>query len=86
MMRILVNFVGIFIFVYNILLLVRIVLSWIVADLRSNKFALIIFELTEPLLSPVRRIMPNSGPIDLSPLLVILALQILQHIINSLAT
>lgn len=84
MKQILVNFFGIFVFVYNILLLVRIVMSWIMVDLRGNKFSLVIFELTEPLLMPARKILPNSGPIDFSPLLVLFALQILQHLIAAM--
>jgi YggT family protein len=43
------------------------------------------FRVTEPLLAPVRRYMPDTGPIDFSPLVVILGLWLLQRIILSLA-
>jgi YggT family protein len=45
----------------------------------------IVYRLTEPVLAPVRRYMPDTGPIDFSPLVVILGLWILQRIILSLA-
>lgn len=84
MKQILINFFDIFVFVFNILLLVRIIMSWIMVDLKSNRFSIVIFELTEPLLGPARKLIPGSGPIDFSPLLVLFALQILQHLIDSM--
>jgi YggT family protein len=40
--------------------------------------------LVEPLLSPIRRVMPNLGSLDLSPLVLLLILQVLQIILSSL--
>ncbi len=39
--------------------------------------------LTEPLLSPIRRLMPNLGGIDLSPIILILLLIFLKDLINN---
>jgi len=41
--------------------------------------------LLEPMLAPVRRLMPNTGMIDLSPMVLIIGLTILQIIFNNLA-
>ena len=41
--------------------------------------------LTEPALAPIRRVMPNLGGIDLSPVVLILLLQLLQRLIGMLA-
>ena len=41
--------------------------------------------LLEPILSPIRRIMPNTGAIDFSPLVLIIGLQILQIVLRNLA-
>ncbi|GEO82412.1 YggT family protein [Pararhodospirillum oryzae] len=46
-----------------------------------NRFLILI---TEPVLRPVRRIMPNLGPIDLSPMVVILVLVVIESILRSL--
>ncbi|OCC23819.1 hypothetical protein MB02_08260 [Croceicoccus estronivorus] len=41
--------------------------------------------LLQPLLAPIRRIMPNTGAIDFSPLVLIIGLQILQIVVWNLA-
>ena len=41
--------------------------------------------LLEPILAPIRRIMPNTGAIDFSPLVLIIGLQILQIVLRNLA-
>ncbi|MGE8649957.1 MAG: YggT family protein, partial [Acinetobacter sp.] len=45
----------------------------------------VVQELAEPLLAPFRRIMPNMGMIDLSPILAILALIVIEMIMNQVA-
>jgi YggT family protein len=44
-----------------------------------------LFRVTEPIIDPFRRILPQSGMIDLSPLAAIFALIILSITFNSLA-
>jgi YggT family protein len=62
---------------YVIAIILRMVLSWfppsdgIVAD--ANR---VLWRITEPVLGPVRRALPPLGGLDLSPLIVILVLQI----------
>jgi len=55
----------------------------------SNQFVSAIWTalnaLLQPLLAPIRRIMPNTGAIDFSPLVLIIGLQILQIIVGNLA-
>jgi YggT family protein len=41
--------------------------------------------LLEPILAPVRRIMPDTGMIDLSPMILIIALTIIQIVFKNLA-
>jgi len=38
----------------------------------------------EPLLAPIRRVIPNLGALDLSPLVLLLVLQVLQIVLNNL--
>lgn len=55
----------------------------------SNQFVSAVWTalnaLLQPLLNPIRRIMPNTGSIDFSPLVLIIGLQILQIIVWNLA-
>jgi len=38
-------------------------------------------QMTEPLMGPIRRAMPNTGPLDFSPFIALIALNIIQKII-----
>lgn len=55
----------------------------------SNEFVMAIYRsinsLLEPVLAPIRRIMPNTGAIDFSPLVLIIALQIMLIVLTNVA-
>ena len=55
----------------------------------SNNFVATVWQainaLLDPLLKPIRRVMPNTGGIDFSPLVLIVLLNILQIILGNLA-
>ena len=62
------------------LIIARVLLSWMPINI-SYKIKQSVYELTEPLLSPIRKLIPPSKlGIDLSPIIVIIFLQILQSI------
>jgi YggT family protein len=65
------------------LIIVRVVISWFNPDPYNFLFQLL-YKLTEPILSPFRRLIPiyNVG-IDISPILAVLALIFLQHFLVS---
>jgi YggT family protein len=63
------------IWIYIIALLVQAVMSW-VGSSQSNPVAPLLHSLTEPIVRPIRQIVPTIGMIDLSPLVVILLLQV----------
>ncbi|MGC1380750.1 MAG: YggT family protein [Candidatus Baltobacteraceae bacterium] len=62
--------------VYTILLFVYAVLSWI-PDLRRGRWAYYLAAVIEPVLSPIRRIVPPVGGLDLAFLILLLVLQLL---------
>ena len=73
------------IWMYIIALLIQAVLSWVGnSNNSSNPLAGILYSLTNPLLKPIRRVVPNIGMVDISPLLAILGLNILLIIVNGL--
>lgn len=61
---------------YTFALFVQAILSWVGPGV-SNPAGSILWSLNEPLLRPVRRVIPPMSGLDLSPLVVILALQVL---------
>jgi len=65
---------------YTLTLFVQAVLSWMGPGGR-NPAADILWSLNEPLLKPVRRFIPPIGGFDLSPLVVMLALQVLIRLV-----
>lgn len=74
------------------LVIVQFVLSLLIAFNvvnMSNQFVAAIWTalnaLLQPLLAPIRKIMPNTGSIDFSPLVLIIGLQVLQIIVWNLA-
>lgn len=65
--------------VYFYAVILRVLLSWISpAGLHQSPAGSILTSLTEPLMRPARRLIPPIGGLDLSPIAVLLALQLLQ--------
>ena len=68
------------------LIFATIILSWVVMFTQSRSpYIEVIQELAEPLLAPFRRLLPNMGMIDLSPILAILTLFVIQRIMDAVA-
>jgi YggT family protein len=68
----------------NLAIFLRVILSWLpVLDPRHPAMRLL-DDLTEPILAPVRRILPQTGPIDFSPLVALLLLGLVQRAVVSL--
>lgn len=62
------------------LIFIRVVLSWMVQD-RSSLMDFMM-RCTEPVLGPIRRLLPIMGGMDFSPIVAWLFLDILRQIIN----
>jgi len=65
------------------IIIIRVLLSWVNPD-PYNPLVQIIYGITEPILRPFRRILPPIGGLDLSPILLILALVFIQTFIARL--
>ncbi len=77
-------FFNLFVIIFNIILIARIVYSWIVPDLHSNWTGRLLVSLTEPLLAPVRKLLPKGGLIDWAPMITIFALYALRALVSNL--
>ena len=62
-------------------IIVQAILSWLIAFNRSVWYAL--QRMTDPLYRPIRRILPDFGALDLSPMVVLLAVIILDKILDT---
>ncbi len=63
-----------------LLLVARAILSWVRLgpDSRFRPVVDVVYRMTEPILAPIRRVLPAMGGFDLSPLLVIIAIRLVQ--------
>ncbi len=69
---------------YTVVLFGRIILSWFPLQ-RGSALATVhdvAVTLTEPVLGPLRRALPRAGMFDLSPLVVVLGIQVLRSLIG----
>ena len=63
----------------SLAIILRIVLSWS-PTIMVNTFTIILHRITEPILEPLRRIIPRAGVFDFSPLVAIIILQLLVNL------
>ena len=64
---------------YSFVVLVAVVFSWIRVSSR-HPLARIVYSLTEPVLAPIRRVLPPMGGLDFSPLVLLIALRLLSRL------
>ncbi len=65
---------------YSLVVLAAVVMSWVRVDPR-NPLARIVYSLTEPVLAPIRRLLPVMGGLDFSPMVVLFALRALRGLL-----
>jgi len=66
-------------------IIIRAILSWFIRS-RQNLIILLLDDITEPLLAPLRRVVPRLGIFDLSPLVAIVILYFIPFIPSLLLT
>jgi len=78
----LVDFVGWLLDIYSWIIIAAALISWVSPD-PYNPIVRFLRQVTEPLLAPVRRLLPpwKTGGLDLSPLLVLIAIQFVQRVV-----
>ncbi len=88
-MRALLDVVLIVLQLYVWLLIASAVLSWLIAfnvvNTRNQFVATVgefLYRITEPLLRPIRNMLPNLGGLDISPIILILIIFLIQRIIE----
>ncbi len=71
---------ALFLKVFFFALIISVILSW-VAQGSHNPTAMLINQICEPLLSPIRRILPSMGGLDLSPIVAFLLLNLIDMLV-----
>ncbi len=81
MSNILLTTINVLYYALFILIFARIILSWV--SIGSYEIRDLVYRLTEPLLAPIRRILPATGGLDLSPMILLILASILFDILRS---
>ena len=80
------QFVGTFIYVYVLLVFAYIITSWIRLPYRPwlGRIQRFLYDVCDPYLRIIRRFVPPLGPLDLSPMIGIILLLVLQRVLTGL--
>jgi YggT family protein len=89
---VLLGFLGTVVGLYQWVVIAGVVFSWLIAFNvinASNNFVRAVWQglnaLTEPLLRPIRRILPDMGGLDISPIILLLGCLLVQNLIYGVA-
>ena len=78
---VIVNFLELLIGALMVLVIARVVVSWL-APTGGGGLVAFIYQATEPILSPIRRVVPPSGGLDWAPLIAMLVLGLLLRLVT----
>ena len=74
---------------YSWAIIISAVVSWLVAfnvvNMRNEvvrSIAMGLYQITEPALRPIRRVLPNLGTMDISPIILLLLIMLIERIIR----
>jgi YggT family protein len=74
--------------IYSAIIIASAIMSWLVAfgvvNVRNQFIRVVVdllYRVTEPVLRPIRRFLPNLGGIDISPVVALLLIIVIQHVI-----
>lgn len=83
MSLVLYNFLSLLSLVLWVLIIARVIVSW-VAPRGGGALVAFIYQVTEPILAPIRRVIPPTAGIDWSPLLAMILLGVLTRVLTQL--
>jgi YggT family protein len=77
------TFVNVFVTVYTLVILVYIITSWLRLPYSPtlNRIQRFLYDVAEPYIRLFRRVLPSMGPIDLSPMVAVIVLWLLDRVL-----
>jgi len=79
-----IQIIRIFLEVMSFLIVVRVILSWFMISTRNRVVTTIyqvLHQITEPILGPLHKIIPNIGMIDITPVVAIILLYVIDMVL-----
>ncbi len=71
-----------FLTIMQFAIIARALMSWFDRGMRSP-ISQFLVQLTEPIMAPIRRILPTAGMIDFSPMVALLLIYLLQQMLST---
>jgi uncharacterized protein YggT (Ycf19 family) len=80
------NFLRVFVYLYVFLILAYVIMSWVRLPYSPwlNRIQRFLYDVVDPYLRLFRRILPPLGPLDLSPMVAVIALVVVEQIVEGL--
>lgn len=69
--------------ILTVLVFARVIVSWVSPDPR-NPLVAFIYRTTEPMLGPIRNLLPVTGGLDFSPLILLVLIQVAERLLIQL--
>ena len=67
--------------VLSLVIIARVIVSWF-SPSPTNRLVIILYQVTEPFLAPLRRIIPRVGMFDFTPLVAIIILRLIVSLLT----
>ena len=67
--------------IVELLIVARVILSWVASPASRNPFVVFIRNATDSILQPIRSVLPRTGMFDLSPMIALFAIYLIQQMI-----
>ncbi len=67
----------------TLIIIARVIISWL-PQYRYSQVGRIIFDISDPIMRPIQNMMPSTGMIDFSPMIAIIALWVIQIVLDTI--
>jgi len=81
-----IQFVNLLVYALTTAIFLRAIFSWFVQPGSDNPIMRILMDVTEPIIAPLRRVLPQMGMLDLSPFVAMILIQVVGGLITQVLT
>lgn len=78
------NFVDLLVTILTIAIFARIILSWLPIGGTNHPIVALVYQITEPVLAPIRRVVPRIGMFDFTPMVAIISLSLVRWAVDQI--
>jgi len=79
----LIRIIDVVFYLFNLIIIARVLISWVNLP-QDHPIMEFLYAVTEPILGPIRKILPRTGMFDLSPIVAVILLELVRTLLISL--